>query len=381
MSRLLVVDDESEIREVLSRALRNWGYEVAEAENGSVALEKAFRELPDVILLDVSMPVVGGFEVLENLRKFPGTMSIPVILFTTLPAEKGELTGIRLGVEHYLTKPCDLHILKSTLRVALGEAKGMINPEPNVVVSASDLPPIAETEGVQDAQPLVRSGIKPLDEGLKGGICTGSLTLIEGTPAAGNSALSRQLACEALAGAHRVAFLTSEDLGQSPSAIISFFGRDVSVHMDRGRLCVLTVEEPSSDHGPGDLLSLVSRIGEKVPPQYDTVIIDSISALVVNSEDQAVIEFFRSCKAMCKKGKTILVVLDSSAVDEMRLVSLRSVIDTHMRVSLRAIGRKSLRMVELLKANKSEVTNGKRIAFEVHEGVGLLPIPIHELTL
>ncbi|HEY5620172.1 MAG TPA: response regulator, partial [Candidatus Bathyarchaeia archaeon] len=106
-----MVDDESEIREVLSRALRNWGYEVAEAENGSVALEKAFRELPDVILLDVSMPVVGGFEVLENLRKFPGTMSIPVILFTTLPAEKGELTGIRLGVEHYLTKPCDLHIL------------------------------------------------------------------------------------------------------------------------------------------------------------------------------------------------------------------------------------------------------------------------------
>ena len=111
MTQVLVVDDEILIRELLSESLSGEGYQVVGAENGNVGLEVARQERPDIILLDVLMPVMDGFHMLRELRVNPLTRHVPVVLLTTLPPDEGESIGIQLGVSHYLTKPWDTNEL------------------------------------------------------------------------------------------------------------------------------------------------------------------------------------------------------------------------------------------------------------------------------
>ena len=78
MPKILVVDDEAEVRNVVATILKQAGYDVVEAEHGLIGYSKAQSENPDLVLLDLMMPVVDGFEVLRRLKKNPGTWSIPV---------------------------------------------------------------------------------------------------------------------------------------------------------------------------------------------------------------------------------------------------------------------------------------------------------------
>ena len=119
MTKVLVVDDEQDIRDLLVDTLSDAGYEVIEAKNGGSAIDKAFLELPDVILLDVWMPVMDGFEVLKKLRENPATEAIPVILLTALPQSHGSKPSWELGVRHYIEKPFDSDHVQLAVKVAL----------------------------------------------------------------------------------------------------------------------------------------------------------------------------------------------------------------------------------------------------------------------
>ena len=121
---ILVADDHPNTRAGLVAVLDGTGYEVIEAGNGREALELAVHEQPDLILLDVWMPVMDGFEVLQKLRETPATKSVPVILLTALEAREGERTAMDLGVTHYITKSWDPGTLETAVRVALREAEG-----------------------------------------------------------------------------------------------------------------------------------------------------------------------------------------------------------------------------------------------------------------
>ena len=111
--RILTADDKRKIRESLVDILFDAGYDLIEAEDGGEAFEKASHENPDVILLDVMMPMLNGFQLLERIRANPATESIPVILLTPLSADQGERTGSGLGVDHYITKPFDDDMVKA----------------------------------------------------------------------------------------------------------------------------------------------------------------------------------------------------------------------------------------------------------------------------
>ncbi len=105
---VLVVDDEEINRVLLRDPLRARGYEVEEAENGLVALEKISRRSPDVVLLDVMMPKMDGIELCRLLKKNPATAPIPILMVTALSERKERLAGIEAGANDFLAKPIDL---------------------------------------------------------------------------------------------------------------------------------------------------------------------------------------------------------------------------------------------------------------------------------
>ena len=105
MTKILVVEDERRIRELLVDILLDEGYDVIEAEDGREGLEKACSEHPDIVLLDVMMPVMDGFQVLEKLKDDPAAQSIAVIMVTAKGQETDVVKAKELGAIAYICKP------------------------------------------------------------------------------------------------------------------------------------------------------------------------------------------------------------------------------------------------------------------------------------
>ncbi len=105
MARILVADDDPLSIKLLNFRLRSVGHEVVFAVNGGEALEIATREKPDLVLLDIMMPVMNGFQVLRKLKSQEETKNISVIMLTSKVQEKDVVFGLEAGAEDYITKP------------------------------------------------------------------------------------------------------------------------------------------------------------------------------------------------------------------------------------------------------------------------------------
>ena len=103
--RVMIVEDEVETRQFLAKSFARQKYDVVEAGNGVEALEKVKEQRPDVILLDVNMPKMNGFDFLKVLKADPTTKDVPVIMLTIRKEQKDLDKGISLGVDFYLPKP------------------------------------------------------------------------------------------------------------------------------------------------------------------------------------------------------------------------------------------------------------------------------------
>lgn len=106
-STILIVDDEPLGRETLAALLEAQGYQLTFATDGRDALEKAYSQLPDLILLDVMMPYLSGFEVCQQLRAHPVLREVPVIMLTALDDRESRLKGFEAGADDFLSKPFD----------------------------------------------------------------------------------------------------------------------------------------------------------------------------------------------------------------------------------------------------------------------------------
>lgn len=116
--RILVVDDEADIVRMLKYNLEKEGYDVLTASNGKAALEKAHTS-PDLIVLDVMMPQMDGWEVIRQLKRAPETASIPVLFLTAKGTEIDEVLGLELGADDYIVKPISPRKLIARIKTAL----------------------------------------------------------------------------------------------------------------------------------------------------------------------------------------------------------------------------------------------------------------------
>ncbi len=114
--RVLVVDDEPMVRDVLVRYLSLEGFEVAEAADGRVALERIAEHDPDLVVLDLMLPEVDGYEVLRQLR---ASSSTPVIMLTARGEETDRIVGLELGADDYVTKPFSPREVVARIRAVL----------------------------------------------------------------------------------------------------------------------------------------------------------------------------------------------------------------------------------------------------------------------
>src|SRR6201997_5516166 len=118
-ARILIVDDNETNRDILVTRLSKHGYETLQAADGEEALASAAQHRPDLMLLDVEMPKLDGFEVCRRLKKDPAMPFMPIILCTARAASQDVVTGLDAGADEYLTKPIDQAALVARVRSVL----------------------------------------------------------------------------------------------------------------------------------------------------------------------------------------------------------------------------------------------------------------------
>jgi DNA-binding response OmpR family regulator len=124
MARVLIVDDEPNILLSLEFLMQQAGLEVTTAADGEQALDLIHEQTPDLILLDISLPGMSGFDLLEQLRQSPDTRTLPVVMLTAHGREVEKEKGMALGANDYITKPFSTRALMARVQALLAGRGG-----------------------------------------------------------------------------------------------------------------------------------------------------------------------------------------------------------------------------------------------------------------
>src|SRR3989338_6429544 len=161
--KIFIAEDNPQFCELYRIALESEGYKVLFANTGREAIEKIPAERPDLIILDVMMPEMDGYEVCRNLRDLPEFALIPIIMLTAKTADEDKIKGYNVGADDYITKPFSLKVLRARVRGVLerSAAKKVGSPQPVAPVApagAPEPPPIAPVRPltIPVAQPAVQ---------------------------------------------------------------------------------------------------------------------------------------------------------------------------------------------------------------------------------
>lgn len=123
MAKILVVEDERDILELVEISLQLGGFEVAKAMDGLEAMEKALTEQPDLILLDIKLPKLSGYEVCKKLKEIPQMKNVPVVFLTARGQEHEIKAGFEAGGDDYIIKPFSPEELPRKVREILNRLK------------------------------------------------------------------------------------------------------------------------------------------------------------------------------------------------------------------------------------------------------------------
>ena len=414
MIKVLVIEDEDVVRQVVVRLLTIQGYQVIEAPYGQAGYQMAIAEQPDIILLDLMMPVMDGFQVLGKLKSNPGTRPIPVIILTARIDAESERRCMRAGAVDYIKKPWGPGELGDRIAMALGypeEESPRLGAEPlplgqsrvKAALDEQDSPgeppdadgPAGHDAGAATAQPYRRAPeglgpqsfiktagrLTPLENILGGGIPISTLTLVEGATTTGKSILCQHLAFGALTDGYATAYVTSEHTSQSLLAQMGSLGMDVSKYRRGKQLSIQQINERMADGDSAPpLIKLADHIRD-LARKHELIVVDSITELAAHSQDPDIIEFFSNCKRLCSKAGTIVVVIQPGAIDDNMLLRLQSICDNLCNLRSGNLGVKVIRTLRVLKANNVELSTNNSVGFQVEPGVGMRVMPIASIRV
>lgn len=122
-AKILLADDSHAIRFLVSEILTNAGFTVIEAEDGQEAIDKTYKENPDLLILDYEMPHKTGFDVVREVRSRTGYLHTPIIIFTAVSDKSTKLEGLGLDIDDYLTKPADEDEIVARVKLLLKRNK------------------------------------------------------------------------------------------------------------------------------------------------------------------------------------------------------------------------------------------------------------------
>src|SRR3990170_2486770 len=150
-TRILVVDDDATLLRFLGEYLVREGFEVISADRGAKAVKLFYQERPDIVVLDLMMPGMDGWEVCARLREMADT---PIILLTAKASEADKLRGFRLGVDDYVTKPFSLAELSARLGAVLGRAGRQAEASPELLQIGPLAVDLRRREASLEGEPL-----------------------------------------------------------------------------------------------------------------------------------------------------------------------------------------------------------------------------------
>jgi phosphate regulon transcriptional regulator PhoB len=136
---ILIVDDEKDIVELVAYNLSREGYQIAKAYDGHQAMQYIRENQPDLVILDLMLPGINGFEICRMIRKKPGTESLPIIMLTAKTDSVDKITGLEIGADDYMTKPFNVRELLARVRSVLRRWEKHAEPEETETISVPGL--------------------------------------------------------------------------------------------------------------------------------------------------------------------------------------------------------------------------------------------------
>ncbi|MDP7415034.1 MAG: response regulator [SAR202 cluster bacterium] len=384
MAKILVAEDDKDIRNLLVDILDDVGYEAPEAKNGADAVEQIQSSQPDLLLLDLMMPVMDGFEVLNRLRDNPETSDMPVVILSAVPSRKGELRAWRLGVRHYIPKPFASERVHLSVKIALREADeaqteaalaagqtGVIQP-----AQITENQSATESSGAAVDSSFIRTSHRALNELLGGGIVPGSLVLIEGDTKSGKSVISQNLVFDALQKGMGVQYFTTGGSSKRLVKRMHSIGLDVSGHVREDRLVVSEMTQPklqksSWEINPGKILQSLMSEMEDLPSELDIIVLDDLTDQLDFASSVDADEFITDCRNLADNGKTVILTTQSHSLEGEKRDPTEEASDLRMELELIKIVGTEGTLLKLLKSSTVEIREDSQIAFKVAKKVGI----------
>lgn len=230
-------------------------------------------------------------------------------------------------------------------------------------------------KGENQNKSIISTGHPEIDNKLGGGVPIGSLTLIEGQSDAGKSVLCQQMIWGSLTSGFKVILFTTENTVKSLLSQMQSLGLGILDYLLLGRIKVFYMKPSQVKVSPAATFDAILMAIEK-NSAHQLVVIDSITPIVSGSEVLKILTYFERCKSICDKGRTIMNVTHTYALDNDTMIRVRSACDAHLKLTIEKVGDKLVKSLEVAKVRGASQNTGNVVAFEVEPEIGMKIMPI-----
>lgn len=362
MTKILIADDEANILMLLEIVLKDLNADIITAENGEIAVQKAKEHNPDLIITDVVMPKMNGFEVCRAVRNIPDIAQTPIIILSALGDEYNKITGFEEGADDYIIKPFNVEELKARAKALLirhqsrenAELEDLTPAEPEITLpeptseTKAVIQPISKSDEAELNSDIYKTGIEALDKNLFGGLPKGSNILVTGSIGKGKSSFARQFMEQGLKNGDKCLWVAVDDdptrirntlTEHLPERTENYENKNQLRFVDAYTWSSLT--QPENEKfaitGTLELNQLSGIISDASYELGQTVqnkrggrrVIDSISSLLINFDLASTQRFLNQIArtAVAFGGVTTLFIMEEGTVEEKVLNNIKYIMD------------------------------------------------------